>query len=414
MSAEDAILAAFSALVVASAAGLAGFVRHRRRRGAGRRATLPQLVAANTLGVGLAAGLVLFGGEVYYRFVVDATDSFGLSKTHRRWMERHWRTNNVGVRDDLDYFDYVAPGKTRRLTFLGDSFTAGHGVADVERRFANLIRRERPDWEVHAIARNGNDTRHQLDTLASLLRIPYDGGRDLRLTLDPSGRIVVGVDAAGRRILGRAPSSEVVLREPPEGKVPGRLVHVADPEHRLYGGYEFDRVVWVYVLNDIVDIVPEWGRILDRVYRESQPGWLGRESYVFNTWHYRIFAARDPDVSRYYAFTADAYREDGPVWREQTERMRLVLALVTTGGGRLSVVTFPYLDRLGAGYECRPAHALLDRFWREAGVPHLDLLPLFEQAGGALTVGARDPHPNERAHRIAADAILRFLDGNPD
>ena len=62
----------------------------------------------------------------------------------------------------------------RRITFIGDSFTAGHGVADVEERFVNQIRTMRPDLEIHAIARNGWDTSHEIDNLEKLWQLCYE------------------------------------------------------------------------------------------------------------------------------------------------------------------------------------------------------------------------------------------------
>jgi len=68
------------------------------------------------------------------------------------------------------------------------------------------------------------------------------------------------------------------------------------------------------------------------------------------------------------------------------------------------------LPRLGPGYDYRPVHAQLNQFWREAGVPHLDLLPLFEARDAATwVVNRHDAHPNEYAHSLAAAAIEKFL-----
>jgi hypothetical protein len=80
-------------------------------------------------------------------------------------------------------------------------------------------------------------------------------------------------------------------------------------------------------------------------------------------------------------------------------------------GGRLLVVTFPFLQALGPDSEYRPIHERLAAFWRSAGVPHLDLLHLFEgHPPEEITVSARDPHPNEQAHAMAAEAISAFVD----
>jgi hypothetical protein len=77
------------------------------------------------------------------------------------------------------------------------------------------------------------------------------------------------------------------------------------------------------------------------------------------------------------------------------------------------VVTFPFLHELGPHYEYVPVHKELDEFWQELGVPHLDLLSVYEpHQGERLTVNSHDAHPGVYAHALAADAIVRFLEKN--
>jgi hypothetical protein len=52
----------------------------------------------------------------------------------------------------------------------------------------------------------------------------------------------------------------------------------------------------------------------------------------------------------------------------------------------------------------------LNAFWAEQAVPHLDLLPAFLKFSGKdLVVNPHDPHPNEKAHEVAAVEIEKFL-----
>jgi hypothetical protein len=129
------------------------------------------------------------------------------------------------------------------VTFLGDSFTAGHGVANVEDRFANQIRAMRPDWEVHILASLGWDTELEL----SVLKLYGDQG------------------------------------------------------------FRADVVVLIYCLNDIADIVPEWQEILRGIYESSAPGFLVQHSYFFNTLYYRWKVSHDPEISNYYDFVSNNY-----------------------------------------------------------------------------------------------------------
>ncbi len=304
-----------------------------------------RLVAGNAavtlvllLGLGLA-------GEAYYRFIYDSTDSFGLTRACQRWFERHYHGNNFGVRDSVDYAHEPAPGR-RRLTFLGDSFTAGHGIADVEARFANRVRQALgAEWEVHVLAANGIDTGFQVESLAAMIN----------------------------------------------------------------AGYDLDVLVLVYVLNDIADLVPEWGAILERIYagQGSEPFWV-RRSYLFNMLYYRWKAARDPDIAHYYGFVQAAYA--GPLWDEQRRRLAGLHDLCRSQGASLLVVTFPFLHALGPEYPYADIHARLGAWWAGEGVPHLDLLEHYHDTPArALVIGRQDAHPNRRAHALAAEAITDFV-----
>jgi len=290
--------------------------------------------------------VVWAAGEIYYRFVFDSTDSFGLTKVSVRWFERHYQKNQLGVRDNVEYTMQKVDSR-RRITFLGDSFTAGHGIADVDDRFANRIRRAHPtQWDVHVLAENALDT-----------------GKELK-----------------------------------------QLLRVADK------GYEFDVLVLVYVLNDISDIVPEWSQIMARVYRNvDREGFVFEHSFFANELYYRWRAARDPDVANYYGFIRSAY--EGDLWNTQKQRLASLRDFCAERDAQLLVVTFPLLHALGPEYPYRAVHAEIDAFWAQLDVPHLDLYGLFgDYPPEQVVIGKYDAHPNEFAHQLAAEAIGSFLE----
>jgi lysophospholipase L1-like esterase len=330
-------------LPVASALLLRAFLRS-QVHGSAVEHRLKSLVAGNILVFAFLCSIVLLAGEVYYRFLYDTTDSFGLTKTTQKWLARHYQINEAGVRDSLKVYPPDVRAGRRRIVFVGDSFTAGHGVADVEKRFANVIRNRRPDWEVFVQAINGADTGAEIDNLKS----------------------------------------------------------------SIAAGYAVDVVVLVYCLNDISDLIPEWQETLQRLFSHHPP-WLFAESYFLNQLYFRAYVIRYPDVGNYYHCVVDAYR--GAAWDAQQRRLRELANVVASANGRLVVVTFPFLNALGRYDEFRPIHSQLDRFWESEGVRHLDLLDTFVTIPSSeLMVSPSDPHPNERAHALAADAIERFLD----
>jgi hypothetical protein len=100
----------------------------------------------------------------------------------------------------------------------------------------------------------------------------------------------------------------------------------------------------------------------------------------------------------------------GALWEQQTERLKAFRDLVRAYGGHLAVVTFPILHALRPNYEYRFIHDKLDRLWQELGVPHLDLLSVYEGLPSSrLTANRFDAHPNERANKLAAEAIDKWL-----
>jgi lysophospholipase L1-like esterase len=339
---DDVVLAVLvaSSLLLGLAAWWLGARLHAR----GGEPSLGGKVALAALSTALCASGVLLALEVRYRFAYDRTDAFSLTMTSQRWFERHYRRNSWLLRDDVDYTLHKPPGR-RRITFVGDSFTAGHGVADVADRFANRIRAREPGWDVQVLARNGLDTGAEL--------------------------------AALRDALAR--------------------------------GYRSDDVVLVYCPNDLGDLLPQWRAVVDGLYDDFRnAGFLVHHSYGVNQLYFRLLAWRTPQLAGYYPELVAAYA--GPVWREQARRLETFADLVRSHDARPRAVTFPFLQMMGPRDPFTPAYDQLDAFWRSIGVPHLDLRAAFEGiAPDALIVSRDDPHPNERAHALAATAIERFL-----
>ncbi|MAG94167.1 MAG: hypothetical protein CMJ48_10505 [Planctomycetaceae bacterium] len=237
---ENVVLGVFAALPLLFGWGLLLFFRKHRLH---KRGGTPLLLAGNTLVFTFLCSIVLLFGEIYYRFVYDSTESFGLTKTTARWFQEHFQRNSLGLRDSVDYELKIRNG-TPRVTFIGDSFTAGHGIPNVEDRFANRLRGLSPSREVHVLAICGWDTGQEISSLQAACD----------------------------------------------------------------NGYELESVVLAYCLNDISDISPEWQNLVGRIEGFSEPGALVENSYLCNTLYYRWKAASDPDISDYYQFVDGLYR----------------------------------------------------------------------------------------------------------
>jgi Flp pilus assembly protein TadD len=356
---ENLVYAGFILLTVGAILGLyLFFVRHKQHKSSHR--GWWKLLLGNLLVLFFVSSLAALLGETYFRFCYDTTEQSGKTKTHRRWFVRHWQSNQCGFRDDQEYSPLRPPGK-RRITFVGDSFTAGQGISNIKDRFANRIRQMHPDWEVQVLAQCGFNSVEEFLMLA---------------------------DFAG-------------------------------------GPYEFDQVVLVYYLNDIDDATQEprqepEGRlpkveVLSHLLSNLLSK-LGRpllnHSYLFNTFYGRplqrpFLSATKP--SAYSRNQHDAYF--GHPWELITPLLKAMRDMVRDRGGEFSVVTFPSVQLICSNYEFRDVHQRLNDFWRSLEVPHLDLLPVYEPyTFRQLMVNAYDAHPNEFAQALAADAIARFLE----
>lgn len=290
--------------------------------------------------------LVFCAGEVYYRFYVDTTDSFAINKISKRWLERHYSYNNFSVRDNVVYSYKRQPGK-RRLTILGDSFTIGHGVKNVDNRFANRIREEFPDMEIHLMAVNGANTKTELGTL-----------HDLKSK-----------------------------------------------------GYEFDLVLLVYCLNDIDYLLPQSDSIYKRIGTfNSNLNYLQKESYFLNFLSFRWFAFQDPDFMDYSNFVLDAYNgEEWDTQKEKlrsikefTIKENSPFCVVTFPFLQNEIEEYTF---------SKVHHQLNEFWRGEKVYHLDLLPVLTPHLGEELTVNKYDAHPNEYAHKLTTKAIASFLKG---
>ena len=123
-----------------------------------------RLILGNVVLLMFLVSVVFCIGETRYRFFYDSTDAFSLTMISQRWFKRHYKLNNFKSRDNVDYTHKAKPGK-RRITFIGDSFTIGHGIEDPEDRFSNRIRQKNPTLDVHNMAANGMENRDSIQRL---------------------------------------------------------------------------------------------------------------------------------------------------------------------------------------------------------------------------------------------------------
>jgi len=344
---DDFILAVFLLLPLLSGGLLWSFVWYHRARGVP--AGPFRLIVGNALVLLALVAWLPLSFEIYLRFFYDETDSVICTKLSNRWLERYFHQNSAGFPDSLEYAQQIEPGK-HRITLVGDSVASGYGVKRLEDRLVGRLRQSHPEWEVHLLARPGADTGQHLEFLTDYFQ----------------------------------------------------------------GGFDTHEVLLVYYLNDVTDIPGNWNQaLLMRVPRADRAWrWLTENSYSANTLYYRVRISREPTLKyeNYCSYVEKGHQ--GQAWEFQKKRLRALRDLVQGHGARLSVVTFPFVHAAGPKYPFGPLHAKLTKFWSDLKVEHLDLQHAFDNFLGAqLVVNRFDVHPNELAHKVAADAIARFLDG---
>jgi lysophospholipase L1-like esterase len=279
----SAWLSAFAGFVLLPVAlGVCGvlFVRRRSRVGGGHWITL---LVGNTLLLAFLLSLLFLGLESYYRFFCDETDAMMGTLVADAWYKRHYHRNSFGVRDNIDYATSLTPGK-RRVTFVGDSFTAGLGVKNVEDRFVNRIRRLHPEWEVHAIAQPGLETSNEVEAIHNLV---------------------------------------------------------------VSNHYQLDLLVLVYNINDIGEVMPKWIEGYKKLSADPfRKSWLCRNSYFVNFFYLRRQMRRSAYLKNYFQELDEAYK--GPLWEAHKVALTAFVNMTAVRGGRPLVVTWPFLhDPLG-------------------------------------------------------------------
>lgn len=103
--------------------------------------------------------VLFFGSEAYLRIFYITTDSYGFTAMNYHWYANfYWgRFNSLGFRDHEPKPD--PENSLMRVAVVGDSFAVGHGMADIDQTFPQLI--ERGLGETHdvlLVAQSGWDS----------------------------------------------------------------------------------------------------------------------------------------------------------------------------------------------------------------------------------------------------------------
>jgi len=101
---------------------------------------------------------------------------------------------------------------------------------------------------------------------------------------------------------------------------------------------------------------------------------------------------------------------DSPRWSDCKTILQGMERISREDGFRFVVVVFPVFWRLDGGYPFGEIHARIAVFCGEADIEFVDLLETYRnRSAESLWVHPTDRHPNEIAHRLAAERIADYL-----
>jgi len=176
-----------------------------------------------------------------------------------------------------------------------------------------------------------------------------------------------------------------------------------------------DAVIFGMVLNDGEhddDLHDRWPRVNDWIMvRQDAPSWLERHSYLasFVANRYELMLVSRDTTAWYRALYSDANR-DG--WGRTRAALRRIEAKCRAHGASFGVALWPLLVGLepGKNYPFEGAHTQIRKGIERVGIPFVDLLPTLRGRDSAfLWVHSSDLHPNEKAQALVAPVLADFI-----
>lgn len=295
--------------------------------------------------VAIGVGLLIAEAWVRFRALVAPTTQGFPTYTSALWDRRYVTRNALGFRDREH--ELVADTGTRRVLLVGDSYVFGTGIKRPEDRFGEQLELRlgavtATTWEVINAGQPDRHTLHETQTLRCML--PYRP--DVVLLLYVFNDVDYIRPVTPREGLSEAPSG---------------LLQRLHPARVLYANF-----------------------------------------FLFQEMYLRLRAlsfARDanPAVDR------DPYLDEALLTRHLKD-VRAFIDIAASAGAEVMVVPFD----IGIAH-AGPLRSRYQRFVAAAevlGIPVTSLEPAFARRNySRLFVSALDRHPNELAHRLAADVV---------
>ena len=282
--------------------------------------------------------------EAYFRYVYDVPDGLGFLKVSQKWVERHVVYNNYFYRDRD--FETEKKAGTTRIGILGDSIAYGGGIENPQDRFSNILEKRLKDAnynvEVYNLGRPGYDSQQEIEEFEKVRHL------------------------------------------------------------------NFDILIWEYFINDIQPNIKSTGTRIIEINRDL-PAYITfftNKSYFLDFLYWRLTPTHQKTFRELRAADIAQY-ENEEVLNAHKSRITDFIKSFNGSDTKILVVIFPLISPLGPDYPARHVHQLMAETFRSNNVEVLDLQNVFGRFDKQKLMASKfDPHPNEIAHKFAAEEIF--------
>jgi lysophospholipase L1-like esterase len=289
--------------------------------------------------------LFLFLGLECCFMYIRRSNAFGDTLASRLWFDTYWKPiNSYGFRDAEPARD-TASG----IFFLGDSFTAGHGIKNTGDRFSDIVRAKMQangvPTTVINLGRQGADTRDEYQTMTGFIAST-----------------------------GKRPSS----------------------------------IVLQYFGNDIEEVAKQCGMryTLFQPYGDLHPAarYVIKRSFFLN---YLYWMVPGRGYSSYFDFLEKSYANDS-IFNRHKQDLEKFIGYSRENHIPLLVVVFPFMQ--DPGLSKRVYADKLERWFDQNGVAYIDVAAL---TGGMpvrqRVVNGNDAHASVAVNRLVGNAVYDRL-----
>jgi hypothetical protein len=297
--------------------------------------------------------IIFWGAEAYLRIFYITTDGYGFTAMNYWWYQNFFYPyeNSLGYRDYEPKPD--VPGLTR-IAIVGDSFTAGHGISNIDDTYPQVLEKMLGDnYDVNTVAQSGWDT----DAEVGYLGAYYDN-------------------------------------------IKPRLPQV---------------VVLSYYLNDVDyilfrDKTTNPNSVFAFQDLNTPMGWFVLNFFVPNYVYYNIAQFTSPQKNTNFTDILIRAHLDDKVWNEQAGNLQKFYQWTVDHNAKLIVLLWP---QLAAIKESQPAlQRVRDFFKDKAGVQIADISTVLDGKPTLdLLVNRFDSHPSIEANKLAAETLYGLING---